>query len=584
MHSSSLSCSKRKGGVSMQEGKITLFKEATAIDSLRNNDFDSVSAYGEVVDNSIESGAQNIKIKFKTEIGKRGFSSIRCLAFGDDGSGMDSETLNRCLQLGWSSRYNNRGGIGRFGVGMTLAAIHECKRVEIYSKTVDEDWLYTYIDLDEIRSGKRDDIPNPSKRKPPSDLQDLVNINTTGTLVIWSKYDRQLENGSKLRDDALIWMGRTYRYFIWGGISISIDGEEVKAIDPLYLKTEKTKFPGDPKGESFKDIVFKWPVDEFDAPPNSPAESDITIKTSILPEELRPIKQSGGWGSNRERHIDKNEGISILRRNREVFYGHIPNWNIGEAGWPQFMDIDRWWGCEIHFDPILDRAFTVKNIKRGAVPSKELKKFIKSQILPTRETCLKRVRELWAKTDQENRIKAAEEKGLDRPGDHGRAEDIAKKTPVEQNAIDKGKNFEKEIEDFMKEKGKIYDAEQRRALKNLFESQPFTILENSWRGQQFFDAKHLGGSAVLEYNMGHIFFEKLYETIKSLENDVSDPYKIAKDLRDMVDLLIIAYAKGEARFARDAEMTAEDFIEHLRVNWGQFLQSYVKTWLKEKGG
>src|SRR3712207_8272631 len=43
---------------------------------------------------------------------------------------MDANTLHSCLKIGWSSRYNQRGGIGRFGVGMTMAAIHECKRVE----------------------------------------------------------------------------------------------------------------------------------------------------------------------------------------------------------------------------------------------------------------------------------------------------------------------------------------------------------------------------------------------------------------------------------------------------------------------
>jgi hypothetical protein len=52
--------------------------------------------------------------------------------------------------MGWSSRYNDRTGIGRFGVGMTLGAIHECRRVEVYSQFIGGEWLYTYLDLDEI--------------------------------------------------------------------------------------------------------------------------------------------------------------------------------------------------------------------------------------------------------------------------------------------------------------------------------------------------------------------------------------------------------------------------------------------------
>ena len=31
------------------------------------------------------------------------------------------------------------------------------------------------------------------------------------------------------------------------------------------------------------------------------------------------------------------------------------------------------------------------------------------------------------------------------------------------------------------------------------------------------------------------------------------------------------------------EMTAEQFIEQLRSNWGQYLKSYINTWIKEQG-
>ena len=122
-----------------------LVNAATAILSMRSSSFDELSAYGEVVDNSIQAEAKNVKIKFDTTN-----RDIRKLAFGDDGIGMDAETLSKCLSLGWSSRYNDREGIGRFGVGMKLGAIHQCKRVEVWSKQDDAGWLYTYIDLEEI--------------------------------------------------------------------------------------------------------------------------------------------------------------------------------------------------------------------------------------------------------------------------------------------------------------------------------------------------------------------------------------------------------------------------------------------------
>lgn len=564
--------------------KVRFFQDANALDSLRNSDFDAVSAYGEVVDNSIQAGAKNIRMRFFTTAGGHGYQHIQQIAFGDDGSGMDAETLHRCLQIGWSTRFNKRDGIGRFGVGMTLAAIHECKRVEIYSKTPSNDWLRTYMDLDENKRGEQESIPDPVPAKIPREYMELL-ANNSGTLVIWSKYDRQSANATKLIDDVMVWMGRTYRYFIWDdGVAITVDGELVKAIDPLYVRTEKTRFPNDPPAKEFAAIVIKWIVDEFDAPKNAPAESPIRIKISLLPAFLRPTQGSGGAPEATKRKIDMNEGVSILRNRREVFYGHIPYWSyvLRGKGWPRFEEKDRWWGCEIHFDAILDRAFTVKNIKRGADPSSQLKEAIKTQILPTRQYCLEQVDELWAENKQKEREKeSTPEDPLGRPDDHKDAERTAKHTPTDKSALDSEKDFDKEVDDFIKTKTRIYNEEQKAFLKALFASQPFTILEDTWQGSQFVEANFLGGNAVLRYNMDHIFFKEVYHNIESLEDDECDAHRAVGNLKALLDLLIIAHCKGEARFPKDANLLAEEFVESLNANWGQYLQSYVRVWKKE---
>ena len=108
--------------------RAQLVQPGTAIQSLRESDFDAYSAYGEVIDNSLQADATEIKIHFELIAEKRQHN-VAALAFGDNGTGMDKTTLHHCLAIGWSSRYNDRSGIGRFGVGMTLGAIHECKRV-----------------------------------------------------------------------------------------------------------------------------------------------------------------------------------------------------------------------------------------------------------------------------------------------------------------------------------------------------------------------------------------------------------------------------------------------------------------------
>lgn len=557
-----------------------IFKDTNAVDSLRSSDFDSVSAYGEVIDNAIEANAKNIHIRSFQKEGKHGYCRFEQLAFADDGDGMDAETLGNCMTIGWSSRYNSRDGIGRFGVGMTLGAIHECKRIEIYSKPKGGDWLHTFLDLDEVAAGKMDEIPAPGKKHLPKDLANLV-TGDSGTIVVWSKYDRQSENATKLMEEARTWIGRTYRYFIWDkNVSIKVDDNDVKAIDPLFLRPEKTAFPSDPKGITFEPMAFDWPVDAFDAPDHAPKESTVTIKMSLLPESLRLTQGSGSSEAVKQRQVNENEGISILRNGREVFYGHIPRWRAAGAGWSNFEEIDRWWGCEIHFDAVLDRAFEVKNIKRGAVPSKQLKQHIKELIQPTRDHCLEEVRKIWAANKQKKKEEDAQkEDKVKRAGDHERSEKVAKKTPTDSSVIDEGKDFDKEADQFINNLGDQYDDEQKAALKGIFSTQPFSIMEQTWAGPQFFESHHLGGKSVLDFNMRHTFFEIVYGIIADLEGD-GDPYVAAKSLKDLLDLLIIAYAKAETRFAKDQEMDAETFLEMLRSNWGQYLMSYVKTWSK----
>ncbi len=97
------------------------------------------------------------------------------VAVGDDGIGMDGPTLHRCLQLGFSTRYDDRSGIGRFGVGMTLGAINQCRHVEVFSREAGKDWLWTYLDLDEVKkAGERVPIPPPKPKTPTAEDKKLA--------------------------------------------------------------------------------------------------------------------------------------------------------------------------------------------------------------------------------------------------------------------------------------------------------------------------------------------------------------------------------------------------------------------------
>ena len=545
---------------------VKLVSDAHALQSMRASDFDACSAYGEAVDNSLQANANVIRVEFSYESRRGGAKPIKYVAFGDDGDGMDADTLQRCLQLGFSSRFNDRGGIGRFGVGVTLAAINQCKRVEVYSKTTGGEWLLTHIDLDDIASGEQEGIPAPKPSDVPEELVKLVGTES-GTLMIWRKHDKQDAPATRLMEEFVEWAGRTYRKFIWNGANIFVNGEQVPAIDPLYVTTEATRFLDDPAAHEFTPITFNWPVPrqlDFFAG-DMPDESLITIRMSLLPVEFRPKKGAGGAKPALDRFIHRNAGISILRNNREVFYGPIPWW----PGKP-FEEIDRWWGCEISFDAALDYSFSVKNIKRGAVPLAELKKTIAGKIEPTRNSALEQVRDLWRRA-------AEDQKREDASRRHKKAERIAKKRDPElpAGAIDSGKDPDEEIEKFTEEylAGKS-DAEKAR-WRELFQSQPFTIEDDSWRGREFLDIKHLGGRDILLYNSSHLFHQVLSELEESITDSEGDSPSL--ELRALIDLLLISFSKAESMFPEDDEA----LLEQLRMYWGNFLLQYIRSWQEE---
>ena len=560
------------------------FSAGHTLESLRDSDFDSCSALGEVVDNSIQANAQSVRVHFST-LNK---DQIRSVVFIDDGDGMSKEIIQNCLRLGWSSRYNDRSGIGRFGVGMTLGAIHECRRVEVYSKSKGSEWYHTYLDLDEIETSdsqeKEWEIPTPKKLKPTlEDNLDKYLPSDSGTVVVWSKYDRAADKPTVLIDQFRVWLGRTYRYFIWNEsvipdvqlrktpLAIYLNGQVIPAIDPLYFRTEKTEFPDDLKAKEFPEIVFDWPIlDPKVVNEIGTNNSLIRIKLTLLPEPWREYVGSGDNADAKKRHIPDNEGFSFVRHGREVGYDWIPRFQFANEA------RDRFWGCEIHFEPCLDRSFHVKNIKRGAVPSTELKKAIIEKVAPWIRKQREEISDHWKKKHNEP------EPGETTPvggGSHTRSEKIAAKAGVPLGRMGQGKNHETEIENTAQSVSGNKEEEAAR-WKAKFMSLPFTIGELAWPGPTFVDIHNMGRSDALFYNTRHIFFEVLNSIKQEIKDGINVEFN-AERITVLIDMLLVAYAKSESMLNPNDKLTAIDLIDHLKSNWGQYLKTYMTTWQSE---
>lgn len=548
-------------------------------ESLRYNDYSVENGLGEIVDNSVEAGAREIRIDFdkKTEkVGKKQIEEIQRIAVADNGVGMSEDILARCLVLGCSMRdhKNGRLGIGKFGVGMTLGGISLARRIEVYSRE-DEvaDFLYTYIDLDEIKAGKII-ISAPEKKEIPDEYKEFYDGNT-GTLVILSNCDRMDGTGRRVDPNefnGLIanYLGRTYRKFIEAGLKIYLDGRIVYLHDPLYMAGPTqfdTKESQDPKAQLYSEHSFDWEI------PGKPGEkATIRIKLSLLPLEWRTNIGDGGNIEARKRKIDQNEGVSILRANREVLYDKIP-YLIGlKRGQFSYQDNDRWWGCEISFPPELDECFQVRYIKRGAEPIGALKDRLKSELTGAITSLRKRIKE-------DRAIEKAKKNQAKNHFDNvaGIMTDLDDILPMNQTK--KGMTKEEEdakIEQILDETAGNGEesAASREARKESIHNNMYSILTVAYPASVLFETETLlGDKMVIKLNTNHPYYQKVIEPLcgEALKADSADESVDKAKARDAIMLLILSYVKARAAM-KDTENNRLLF-DNLESQWGAILSA-----------
>ncbi len=566
-----------------------------ALKSLRNNDFDAYSAIYEVVDNSIQAESKEIKIKFEMNTPPRKQKPRPVtIAFGDDGYGMNPDKLQNCLVIGYSDRYDDRKGIGRFGVGMTMGAINVCDKIEVYSRQKQGNWHYTFLD----NSGIDNDVepflhPRESKNLPDK-YKDLVGDH--GTLVIWSKIER-IDTEFDL-DELKHRLGRIYRKFI--GEEIIKDGkvtkndnvrkifiddgvnnELVTSHDPLYA-TKNPKFPTDERATLQDEHVFEHQTHDVDAPSSGERKGKITIRTSILPRSLRKGQKNAhlkGYGGRSkysiERKVHENEGFSILRNGREVYYGPISRFS------PALKPVDRFWGCEIDFEPILDHWFSVKNIKIGARPLKELRDILQKKIQPSIINKFRKdIEEDWNDEDQK---KSESETGSlkSHTGIEVTLTGISPPLPTSASKGENRENAQKHAEELFDNK-----KEQEDYVKEVTDTDTTYKIIHDHKARSdgpFIDVLDDVGKKVVHYNMSHPFFVEVYRRIKDIESISADPQnselkKLAQELKNDIDRLIYAYAEGQYDLddlirTQSVGTTVE---EHL-VKWSYHLRKSYKN-------
>jgi anti-sigma regulatory factor (Ser/Thr protein kinase) len=335
-------------------GDFALIVPENFIQATRDSGYKTLgSALAELVDNAFEAKATDVLITIE-KCSDGDAPDVR-VCVTDNGIGMDRHTLRHALQFGWSSRFNQRDSHGRYGMGLPNASLSHARRVDLVSSQDGEKAAGTYLDVDEIARGQVASISRPQQSAWAE-----VALQTKfrrGTVVVWQRCDRLLDRklgplARKLRKE----LGRLFRYQLWDDKKITVNGEPVISVDPLFVNAGDNLTGAVRLGP---DLFFKVATPAS----NGRKTSTITVRFTQLPVNL--------WSSlsNEEKNVQgiaKNAGVSIVRAGREIDRG----WFF--MGQKRKENYDDWWRCEVRFDPELDEFFGVTHTKQEIHPTENL--------------------------------------------------------------------------------------------------------------------------------------------------------------------------------------------------------------------
>ncbi|MHC4620305.1 MAG: ATP-binding protein [Planctomycetota bacterium] len=483
------------------------------------------SAVSELVDNSLQAGAKRVRITVFRGSDERFPIQIAVL---DDGCGMDRRTLREALRFGGSSRFNDRTGFGRYGMGLPNSSLSQARRVEVYTWQRRDRIIYSYIDVDEIAAGDLTEVPSPRPRALPKKLRGAAG--NCGTLVLWSGCDRL----SNRRIQTIVYklsesLGRIFRHFIWDGVEISINGRVVNAIDPTFCRGSN--------GEG-NAVVVGQPIEyEIAAPSENGFPTKVGTVTATFTE--LPVHKWHLLTSEEKRRmgISNRAGVSIVRANREIDYG----WFF--MGNKRRENYDDWWRCEIRFDPILDEAF--------GRPQEYLNEILVPDIQNTAKALNMRVRLAHTRLKTAEGAQAAEWTAM-------KKEPLLRPLPQ--------KTSQKEYAEVMEQIGEQCQWVKGDAGKRNRGELRYFIREAKMKGTSFYCFAVKDGNFILVVNPEHPFYKKVYA--KLIEE--ADP--ATKELRCRIDLMLLAAARAEALWSRKSD---REVLRRYRQNWSDTLATFL---------
>ena len=591
----------------LKEGtRVPLFLGQSFINSLRDVGYNTTtSALCEHVDNAIQANASEIRVYFNQR-GQRGSYNIDALVY-DNGRGMGPHVLQVAMSFGGSMYFDNRNGIGRFGVGMKTAALNMAPSLDVYSWT-EPGAIYTMtLDVKEISSKMANllELPEPQLldalpsnvarvlTKPmvyprPHVQQDLItddednlldSMGGSGTIVFIPDCDRvTFKKSQTLAEDAIREMSRIYRVQLSKGLRLFVNNRHVEAFDPTYWDLNARHVNIEGLKETRSRLIKSWTDIQVPISENSKKTAPVAVRLYMLPIESwydlsrKTLKN--------DLHVFDGHTVSFMRNNREVFSGTVRE--LAGAG---HGDND-WLRIQIDFGGELDEAFGIAMNKQGVRPKKyaldRIKEHIREEVVRVRTRTAQYRKERRAlKTggklgDAERRAGDADTlqaKPLPSPAPTTKEEEVTLEHNLRGLAISLKRENETDEE--------AYERINRSKYITTFKHDEY------W---PFYHVDFQFGKVILTINTAHPFFLKLYDPIAQLslsslgdglngsnrDEQVVDPG--ASEILVALQMLLFSLGRAQSLMSLDGENAERTkLFEDLRREWSQALKTQLTT-------
>ena len=399
-------------------------------------------------------------------------------------------------------------------MGLSTAGLALANKTTVFTRNVDENIIYK--SMTDVNVIKKENafvkLLCQADELDRINFEHLVNYES-GTIVILEDCIGIKQNEfSTLKGKIIKNLSRIFRKFM-DRTEFWVNNTKIEPDDPLRIGYEE--FSGTLISEDDYDVKWK----DIDG---TEKQGTVHIKIASLPECPRAVANKLGMNM-------KNQGFSVLRNNREILFGYLPDWE----GIVRHNDLNRFRG-EISFSSDMDFAMGVNFRKNGIDMVDSIDNALRVQISPQIKTGRKKYEIVTETSDEEKE-------------EHTLAQKIINKMsntltlPKVKKEIREPKEEKNEAKKDNKDNQKNERTRTPIKTENINAVAEFELKHMGETGN-IFETSQVGTKIIISWNIDHVFYKKFIAENVANENVVR-----------FADFLIYTLASAQIQYMADDE-------------------------------